>query len=144
MSLKPSDNMMIPADTVRVARAIYPKGDNLWSKMRDELRPIFNDEQFSELFGQRWKPAESPGRLALVTLLQFAEDLTDCEAADAVRSRIDWKYVLGLELDDAGFHYSALCKFPARLLEGGVETQLCVTRRMHRPPLSSIPAPGVS
>ena len=116
MSLKPSDNMMIPADTVRVARAICPRGDSLWIKMRDELGPIFDDEQYRELFGQRGKPAESPGRLALVTLLQFAEDLTDREAADAVRLRIDWKYALGLELDDAGFHYSALCKFRARLL----------------------------
>lgn len=124
MSLKPSDNMMIPADTIQVARGIYPKGDNLWIKMRDELGSIFNDEQYRELFGQRRKPAESPRRLALVTLLQFAEDLTDREAADAVRLRIDWKYVLGLELDDAGFHYSALCKFRAPLLEGSVETQL--------------------
>ena len=124
MSLKSSDDIKIPADTFRVARAIYPRGDNLWIKMRDELGPIFDDEQYRELFGRRGKPAESPGRLAVVTLLQFAEDLTDREAADAVRLRIDWKYVLGLELDDAGFHYSALSKFRARLLEGGAETQL--------------------
>ena len=65
---------MIPADTVQVARGIYPKGDNLSIKMRDELGSIFNDEQYRELLGQRGKPAESPGRLALVTLLQFAED----------------------------------------------------------------------
>ena len=77
--------------------------------MRDKLGPIFDDEQYRELFGQRGKPAESPERLSLVTLFKFAEDLTDREAAEAVRSRIDWKYVLGLELDDAGFHYSALC-----------------------------------
>ena len=70
MSLKPSDNMIIPADTVRVARAIYPRGDNLCIKMRDELGPIFDDEQYRELFGQRGKPAESPGRLSLVTLFQ--------------------------------------------------------------------------
>jgi transposase len=114
MSLESSDNMMMPADTVRIARGIYPKGDKLWIKMRDEPGSIFNDEQYRELFGRRGKPAESPGRLALVTLLQFAEDLTDREAADAVRLRIDWKYVLGLELDDAGFHYSARCKFRAR------------------------------
>jgi transposase len=124
MSLKPSDDMTIPADTARVARTIFPKGDNLCIKMRDELGLIFNDEQYRELFGRRGKPGESPGRLALVTLLQFAEDLTDREAADAVRTRIDWKYALGLELDDVGFHYSALCKFRARLLEGGVATQL--------------------
>lgn len=45
MSLKPSNNMMIPADTFQVARSIFPKGDNLWIKMRDELGSIFDDEQ---------------------------------------------------------------------------------------------------
>lgn len=95
MSLKPSDDMTIPADTARVARTIFPKGDNLCIKMRDELGLIFNDEQYRELFGRRGKPGESPGRLALVTLLQFAEDLTDREAADADRTRIDWKDVVG-------------------------------------------------
>ena len=75
MSLKPLDGMAIPADTVCVARAIFPNGDNISLRMRDELGSIFKDEQFQELFGRRGKPAESPGRLALVTLLQFAEDL---------------------------------------------------------------------
>lgn len=116
--------MAIPANTARVARAIFPEGDTLCLKMRDELGPIFTDEQYVDLFGQRGKPAESTERLVLVTLLQFAEDLTDRDAAEAVRTRIDWKYALGLELEDAGFHYSALCKFWARLLDGGVETQL--------------------
>src|SRR5215470_14862508 len=42
-------------------------------------------------------------------------------AADAVRGRIDWKYLLCLELDDPGFDHSVLCEFRARLLEGGAE-----------------------
>jgi len=33
-----------------------------------------------------------------------------------VRSRIDWKYALGLELSDPGFHFSVLTEFRARLL----------------------------
>jgi transposase len=46
------------------------------------------------LFPSRGQPAEAPWRLALVTLMQYAEGLTDRQAADAVRTRIDWKYVL--------------------------------------------------
>ncbi|MFE5923662.1 transposase [Streptomyces sp. NPDC056468] len=63
------------------------------------------------------RPAFSPGQLALVSVLQFAENLSDRAAADAVRTRIDWKYGLGLELDDSGFDYSVLSEFRARLAE---------------------------
>ena len=48
------------------------------------------------------KPAEAPGRLALATVLQYVEGLSDRQAADAVRGRIDWKYALGLSLIDPG------------------------------------------
>ena len=67
---------------------------------------------------------ESPWRLALVTIMQFAENLTDRQAADAVRSRIDWKYALGLELTDAGFHFSVLSDFRARLVAHEATEQL--------------------
>jgi transposase len=60
-------------------------------------------------------PAESPGRLAMITIFQFAEGLSDRAAADAVRSRIDWKYALGLELTDPGFDASVLVEFRMRL-----------------------------
>jgi len=70
------------------------------------------------------QPAESPGRLALITIMQFLENLTDRQAAEAVRSRIDWKYILGLTLDDPGFDYSILCEFRQRLLEGKTEAIL--------------------
>ena len=56
--------------------------------------------------------------------MQFAENLTDRQAADAVRSRIDWKYALGLTLTDPGFDYSILSEFRQRLLTGGVEHQV--------------------
>jgi transposase len=63
-------------------------------------------------------------RLALVTILQFREDLPDRRAAEAVRARIDWKYLLGLELADPGFDASVLCEFRARLLQGAAEERL--------------------
>ena len=82
------------------------------------------DEQFAAAFGVRGAPAESPGALALVTALQFAENLTDRQAAQMVARAIDWKYALGLELTDPGFDASVLSKFRARLVEHGLEEQV--------------------
>lgn len=113
----------IPAETERVARATYPKG-NMYLTLRDELGQIYTDEQFASLFVWRGRPAESPGLLAMVTVMQFAEGLTDRQAAEAVRSRIDWKYALGLELTDSGFAHSILSEFRRRLLDGGKEAHL--------------------
>lgn len=124
MSLKPASAQVIPELTARVAKASFPKEDNIYMKMRDELGVIYKDEQFEALFPSRGQPAEAPSRLAFVTIMQFAEGLTDRAAADAVRSRIDWKYALGLELEDAGFHYSVLSKFRKRLLLAGAEENL--------------------
>jgi transposase len=113
----------IPAETARIARLAFPKG-SLAMKLRDELGMIYTDEQFSDLFPERGRPAESPARLALVTVLQFAEGLPDRQAADAVRGRIDWKYALGLELSDPGFDFSVLSEFRARLIAGSAEERL--------------------
>lgn len=117
MSLQPEYHFEIPKHTVEVARAAFPQG-NAYIQMRDELGTIFKDDQFTDLYPRRGQPAEAPWRLALVTLMQFAENLTDRQAADAVRSRIDWKYALGLALTDEGFHYSVLSEFRSRLVEG--------------------------
>jgi transposase len=113
----------IPELTAEIAYGAFPKG-NVVMKIRDALGPIFEDEHFSEMYPTIGQPAASPTRLALVTILQFMEDLTDREAADAVRSRIDWKYLLGLELNDPGFHYSVLSEFRLRLLENEAEQML--------------------
>jgi len=56
--------------------------------------------------------------------MQFLEGLSDRQAAESVRSRLDWKYLLGLEATDAGFHSSLLCEFRSRLLAGGAEHRL--------------------
>lgn len=77
-------------------------------RMRDELGELYQDASFAELFPGQGQRAESPGRLAWGTVMQFSESLSNRQAAEAVRARIDWKYVLGLELDDAGFDYSVL------------------------------------
>ena len=123
MSLKPRPILPVPEETALIARKAFPKG-NLFMKMRDDLGPIFEDKQFVSLFPRDGQPAEAPSRLALVTIMQFVENLTDRQAAHAVRARIDWKYALGLELTDAGFDGSVLCEFRQRLLEGGAERLL--------------------
>ncbi|HET7519686.1 MAG TPA: transposase, partial [Actinomycetes bacterium] len=101
--------------TAQVARAAFPKGC-LAIRVRDALGEVFEDEQFAGLFAVRGRPAVSPARLALTSVLQFVEGLSDRQAADAVRGRIDWKYALGLELTDTGFDASVLSEFRARLL----------------------------
>ncbi|MFI2054886.1 IS1182 family transposase [Streptomyces purpureus] len=116
MSMQPSGPNEVPVETVRVARAAFPKG-SLAIRVRDELGPLFRDEEFADLFPSRGKPAWSPGRLALVSVLQFVEGLTDRQAAEAVRARIDFKYALGLELGDPGFDFSVLSEFRDRLVQ---------------------------
>lgn len=123
VSLKPQPIGPVPEQTACVARAAFPKG-NAFMRMRDELGVLWEDEDFTDLFPRRGQRALAPWRLALVTVMQFAENLPDRRAADAVRSRIDWKYALGLELSDPGFDFSVLSEFRARLLEGGAEELL--------------------
>lgn len=123
MSLHPESIAVIPEETTRIARAAFPKG-NLYMKMRDELGTFYKDEDFTDLFPTRGQPAYSPWRLALITVMQFAEGLSDRQAAEAVRARIDWKYALSLELEDAGFDFSILSEFRGRLLENKQESVL--------------------
>jgi transposase len=123
MSMRPKPIRPVPEDTARVAEAAFPKG-NLYMHMRDVLGTIYADEDFSELFEVRGRPAIAPWRLALVTLMQFSEGLSDRQAAEAVRARIDWKYALGLQLTDPGFNFSVLSEFRSRLLEGGKQRLL--------------------
>jgi transposase len=123
MSMRPKPIGHIPEDTVRVAKAAFPKG-NLYIQMRDVLGNIYDDEDFSELFEVRGRPAIAPWSLALVMVMQFSEGLSDRQAAEAVRARIDWKYALGLRLSDPGFNFSVLSEFRSRLVEGGKERLL--------------------
>lgn len=112
--LRPTAIGPIPEDTARVAHAAFPKG-HPYLTLADEVGALFTDMQFKALFPTRGQPALAPWRLVLVSILQFAEGLSDRNAADAVRSRIDWKYLLRLELSDAGFDASVLSEFRTRL-----------------------------
>lgn len=123
MSLRPQPVNAVPEETARVAHAIYPKG-NIYIRMRDELGMFFCDADFADLFPDQGQPALAPWRLALVTVMQFVENLSDRQAAEAVRDRISWKYALGLEIADQGFNFSVLSEFRDRLLQGSAEHRL--------------------
>jgi hypothetical protein len=108
MSLRPQPGAPpVPDDTVRVARAAFPRG-NPYLLLRERLGAVFRDGDFADLYPALGQPAYAPWRLALVTLMQFREGLSDRQAAEAVRGRIDWKYLLALDLADPGFDHS-LC-----------------------------------
>ena len=126
MSVQTSLDSTIPEETIRVARAAFPKG-NVCMHMRDALGPLYTNAQFAPLFSHTGQPAEDPARLALVLVMRFAENLPDRQAADAVRGRIDWKYMLALELTDPGFDASILSEFRTRLIQGKAEHQLLET-----------------
>jgi transposase len=123
MSLRREPVPPIPEETVRVVRAAFPEG-TAHTRLRDELDVLYADEAFGGLFAVVGRPAVAPWRLAMVLVLQVMEGLSDRQAAQAVRARIDWKYALSLELADRGFDYSVLSEFRARLLDGELEQHL--------------------
>ena len=124
MSLRPQPPLPpVPGDTARVARAAFRRG-NPYVLLRDRRGVVFADADFADLYPVFGQPAYAPWRLALVTLLQFREGLSDRQAAEAVRARIDWKYLLALGLDDPGFDHSVLCEFRRRLLDGEATERL--------------------
>src|SRR5260370_16192783 len=120
MSLKSHGLEPIPEETRRLVERLCPKG-TLVTQLRDALGPIYSDAHFAQLFPKRGRAAEAPWRLALVTVLQAIEGLTDRQAAEGVRTRIDWLYALGLPLDDPGFDYTILTDFRQRLLDQHAE-----------------------
>jgi transposase len=130
MSLQHQDPPDVPEETKRIAQAAFPRG-NIYMRLRDELGLLYADADFAALFPAIGQPAEAPWRLALVVVMQFLENLTDRQAADAVRARIDWKYTLSLELTDPGFDFSVLSEFRARLVTGAAE-QVLLDRLLER------------
>ncbi|MEU9891881.1 IS1182 family transposase [Sphaerisporangium sp. NPDC051011] len=123
MSMRPESFMQIPEATRRVAAAAFPKG-TMCMRLRDALGRLFSDEEFADLYPGDGQPAQSPGRLALAVVLQYAEGLSDRQAADAVRGRLDWKYALAMELEDPGFDFSVFSEFRDRVIGGSAEERV--------------------
>jgi transposase len=117
MSRKPHAMCSVPQETVRIVRAAYPKG-TISLRLRDHVGRIFRDEDVADVYPKEGQPAAAPWRLALVSALPFLEDLSDRQAADAGRGRLDWKYLVGLELAGPGFDPRVLVEFRQCLLAG--------------------------
>ncbi|GAA2974311.1 hypothetical protein GCM10010446_68260 [Streptomyces enissocaesilis] len=93
MSVRPRPGAEIPEPTARVARAANPKGTAaMW--VRDRLDGLWSDEDFIAWYPRDGRPGLSPAQLATVCVLQFLHNLSDRQAAEAVRCRIDFKYAL--------------------------------------------------
>jgi transposase len=123
MSMKPAPFPEPDPQVAAAVRAIWPRPDRqpLAVAVRDKLGGWLRDEDFAAAFGARGRPGWSPAVLALVTVLQHAENLTDRLAAENARRALDWKYALGLPLDDSGFDFSVLSEFRKKVAEGGLE-----------------------
>jgi transposase len=141
MSMQPRPWPEVPAETARVARVAFRKG-SLAIRVRDELGAWCEDGVFAGAYGVRGAPGISPAQLVMVTVLQFTENLTDRQAADAVRGRLDWKYALGLALEDEGFDFSVLSEFRDRLVAGGLERALLDTLLVRLGELGLVTAGG--
>jgi transposase len=123
MSRQPQPIPPVPEETARVARTAFPHG-NLSLMMRDELGTRFTDDDVTALFPTRGQPTEAPWRLALVTIRPYVEDISDRQAAAAVRGRMAWKYALSRELTAPGFDSTGFSEFRSRLVVGSAEPRL--------------------
>ncbi|MEV5202572.1 transposase [Streptomyces sp. NPDC053720] len=118
MCVRSRTGCVVPELTVRVARACNPHGTTAMA-IRDHLNGLWSDEDFAEWYPRDGRPGLSPAQLATVSVLQFLLELSDRQAAESVRNRIDFKYALGMELEAPGFHHSVLTDFRDRLAEEG-------------------------
>src|SRR5260370_4688042 len=130
MPVQPRPWPAVPELTARMSRSSSPEG-NLAMRIRDELGEVYADARFAAAFGGRGRPRISPGQLMMASVLQFSENLTDRQAAEAVRDRMTWKYALGLELEDPGFDASVLSEFRSRLVAGDL-TSLALDALLER------------
>jgi transposase len=126
MSLREPLDYTIPEQTAAVARAAFPKSNTIM-RMRDAFGALFFNQDCAHLYHAEGAPAYSPARLALICVFQFAEGLSDAQAASAVGARIDWKYALALPLTEPGIDPSVLSDFRDRLIDGAAELLLFTT-----------------
>jgi len=106
----------VPEATAAAVKAAFPKG-NVYVDLHEELGSMYRDDLFTDFYADRGHPVEiAPWRLAMATVMQYMEGLTDRQTADAVRRCMDWKYALSLELTDPGFDFTLLHDFRQRLL----------------------------
>jgi transposase len=104
----------LPPDTARAAKSVF-NIENAYLALGDQLDVFCDDLNWDDLNAFREKPTSVLFVLAMVTIFQFAEDMPDHQAADALGRRMDWKYALHLPADYPGFPPSELIEFRQRL-----------------------------
>jgi transposase len=115
MSLKPPPPREMPEELARIGNKLLAS-ESPYRLVGEKLYAQYRDEDFADLYSVEGQPGLSPVDLAFVTAFQYMEDIADRAAADAVRLRLDWKYALHLPLDYAGFNFSVLSEYRARLV----------------------------
>jgi transposase len=133
----------VPVETVRMVRAISREVP-FCVRLREALGPLFRDEDFGELFDSRGARVLAPGYLAAVSVLQFVEGLTDRQAAEQALYRIDWKYLLGVDLAHPGFDFTVLSDFRERLARDDAAERLVFHAVLERLADAGLVAPGGS
>jgi len=113
----------LPRDTAHAAEAAFGKG-NIYLAIGDQVERLLAGVDLADLATPEEKSAATRAVFALVTAFQYAENLPDRRAAEAMRIRTDWKYALHLPLDGPGFEGSALCEFRRQLLHDPVAQQV--------------------
>jgi transposase len=113
MARQPQAIPPVPEGTHRLAQAAFPRGHVAMCR-REALESLDEDHSCAQRFPARGPPAEAPRRPALTTVLPLAEGLSDRQAADAVRGRLDWTDALGRELPDPGVDPTVLSAFRTR------------------------------
>src|SRR5262249_33547347 len=126
MALPASPCALIPAHTIQGARAAFPKG-NPSMRMRDALGPLSTHSTCAARFSHTGRPPDAPAQRALMSVMQFADGLSDAQAADAVRARLDWQDALALALTDPGCDAAVLSAFRQRLITGQADLLLVET-----------------
>lgn len=109
---KPIPSM--PKETARAANAIFGRS-NYYILIGEDLDAILEGVQLQDLSARESERMDG-AIWALITFFQFIEGLTDVQAVDAVRTRIDWKFALHLSLIPARFHEYVFCEFRQRIL----------------------------
>lgn len=110
-------------DAAMLVKRLFPEGDR-YRLFQEKILPALHAKRHKlcALYCEdNGRPAIEPVMAMGVTLLQFMEKVPDRKAAENVRLHLGWKYALDMELDEGSFHYSTLCNFRERLLDGGGE-----------------------
>jgi len=110
MLIRPAPFPPLPRDTAGAAEAVFGKG-NIYLTIGDQMESLLAEVDLTDLAVSQEKPAATLAMLAFVTAFQYAENLPDRRAAEALRTRTDWKYALHLSLDYPGWDPTALCEF---------------------------------